>query len=149
MYPYVNKLRERMAGKKFVLLGVNSDSEKVQAKKTVQSEKLRFRSWWDGAPTGSPIARQWAISGEPTVYVLDNRGIIRWRHEGVPQELDELDQLIDKLVAQAEGQAPQDAVKTPAQIREELAKKAKDKEKTEQDLKRITDRFSKEKTRRN
>ena len=149
MYPYLNKLRDRMNGRKFVLLGVNSDPEKVQAKKTVQSEHFRFRSWWDGAETGRPIARQWAIAGEPMTYVLDKDGVIRWRHEGVPHDPEELDHVVDDLVAQAEGKAPQEPIKTPAQIRGDLASKAKEKAQTEKDLQRIMDRFSKDKNRRN
>ena len=149
MYPYMNKLRDRMNGRKFVLLGVNSDAEKVQAKKAVQSERLRCRSWWDGAETGQPIMRQWAIVGEPITYVLDKDGIIRWRHEGVPHDLEELDRVVDDLVAQAEGKAPQETIKTPAQIRGDLANKAREKAQTEKDLQRIMDRFSKDKNRRN
>ncbi len=32
------------------------------------------------ANTGGPIATKWAVSGWPTIYVLDAKGVIRYKN---------------------------------------------------------------------
>jgi hypothetical protein len=97
MYPHERSLVERMKGRPFVLIGVNSDA-KERAKQAVEENQLSWRSFWDGASTHGPITTQWNVTGWPTVYVLDHKGVIRCK--GVRGE--GLDKAIDLLVAEAE-----------------------------------------------
>ena len=81
-YPYQRLLLEVMADEPVVLLGVNSDAPVEFARQAKESEGLDYRMWWDGhgpSPTNGPIARQWSITGWPTVYVIDPQGFIRYR----------------------------------------------------------------------
>jgi hypothetical protein len=84
----------RLADKPFVLLGINSDSDREAVKKTIAEEKLAWRSWWDdGSPTG-PIQTQWQIEERPAFYILDAQGVIR--HKLVEPE--QLDGALDSLL---------------------------------------------------
>jgi len=97
MYPHERSLVERMQGRPFALLGVNSDEDRDKLKETIEKENITWRSWWDGSITG-PIATQWNIMGWPTTYLIDHRGIIRGRVGGSK----ETDKRVDELVKQAE-----------------------------------------------
>ena len=68
-----------------MLLGVNSDASRAVAQKAIATNKLNWRSWWDGPP-GGPIASQFGIEGWPTMYLIDAKGVVRqeWRKVKVP-----------------------------------------------------------------
>ena len=97
MYPHERSLVKRLEGKPFALLGINSDP-KENARKAVKKEKLTWRSWWDGGTTGGPIASQWNVHGWPTIYVLDHKGVIRFKG---PREK-RLDKAVDQLLSEME-----------------------------------------------
>ena len=78
MYPHERSLVKRMKDKPFALLGVNSDS-KERLRATMAREKITWRSWWDGGNTRGPIATKWSVRGWPTIYVLDDKGVIRYK----------------------------------------------------------------------
>src|SRR5262249_40324410 len=63
---------------------------------------LPWRSWRDGRAEGQgPIARAWNVSRWPTVYVLDARGVIRYR-DVTGQDLDDaVDALLQRGAASA------------------------------------------------
>ena len=77
MYAHERSLVNRLQDKPFVLLGVNSDDDREELKKVMQKEKITWRSWWDGGGMNGPIASKWRIAGWPTIYVLDDKGVIR------------------------------------------------------------------------
>lgn len=80
MYPHERSLVERLKGKPFALIGVNSDPDKVPLKKRMVKEKITWRSFWNGPKgTDGPISRAWNVRGWPTIYVLDHRGVIRFK----------------------------------------------------------------------
>src|SRR5262245_34896112 len=101
MYPHERSLVKRMAGKPFALLGVNSDSDREALKKTMIKEDLTWRSWWDGGSTKGPIAKTWNVTAWSTLYVLDGKGVIRYKTDG-SATTETLDKWIDELVAEAE-----------------------------------------------
>jgi peroxiredoxin len=81
-YPYQRLLLEVMDPEEFVLLGVNSDADIEVAKQGKADAELDYRAWWDGYAeenTKGPIATQWNVTGWPTIYVLDENGVIRRR----------------------------------------------------------------------
>jgi hypothetical protein len=79
MYPHERSLVKRLEGKPFALLGINSDSEREKLKEVLKKESITWRSWWDGGNTSGPIASKWNVTGWPTIYVLDAKGVIRYR----------------------------------------------------------------------
>ena len=80
MYPHERSLVKRLESKPFALLGINSDRDKAELKKAMEKEHITWRSFWDGGGTSGPIARAWNVSGWPTIYVLDAKGVIRYKN---------------------------------------------------------------------
>ncbi len=78
MVPEERKLVERMAGKPFALIGVNSDEDQAKLKQVVEKERMTWPSFRDGAQ--GPISKAWNVDNWPTVYVLDRNGVIRYRN---------------------------------------------------------------------
>ena len=97
MYPHERSLVNRMKDRPFALLGINSDINRERIRKVCEDKKLTWRSWWDRT-TGGEIAQRWNISGWPTVYIIDHKGIIRAKSVG----FQDFDPLIEKLVKEAE-----------------------------------------------
>ena len=93
MYPHERSLVKRLAGKPFALLGVNSDP-RDQVKQAMKRENITWRSWWDGGTTQGPIAKSWNVHGWPTIYVLDQKGVVR--HKNVREKA--MDDAVDALL---------------------------------------------------
>ncbi len=93
MYPHERSLVKRLEGKPFALLGVNSDP-KENVLKAIERENITWRSWWDGGTTSGPIASAWNVRGWPTIYVLDPKGVIRYKNVRGPQ----MDAAVDQLL---------------------------------------------------
>lgn len=76
MYPHERDLVEKYAEQPFALLGINGD-QRPRAERVIQQGTVTWRSWVDG-PQGE-IAKQWQITSWPTVFVLDQQGVVRYR----------------------------------------------------------------------
>jgi hypothetical protein len=100
MYPHERSLVKRLESKPFVLIGVNSDRDRVELKRVIDQEKITWRSFMDGSNRRS-ISDRWNISSWPTLFIIDAKGVIRHKHLGTPGEKN-LDDEIDKLIAEAE-----------------------------------------------
>ena len=82
-----------------MLLGVNSDADKVTLRKVITREKIVWRNWFDGGGTEGPIATKWQIEAWPTLYILDAKGVIRHIESGgETPDAQELGKVIDKLL---------------------------------------------------
>jgi hypothetical protein len=102
MYPHERSLVKRLEGKPFALIGINSDIDKAKLKKRLAEEKITWRSFWNGPKgTEGPIAKAWNVRGWPTIYVLDPKGVIRYKG---PREK-KLDEAVDTLLAEREKEA--------------------------------------------
>lgn len=81
MFPHERSLVKRLEGKPFALIGVNSDRDKEDAKKKNEKEQITWRSFWNGPKgTEGPISDAWNVQGWPTIYVLDHKGVIRYKN---------------------------------------------------------------------
>jgi thiol-disulfide isomerase/thioredoxin len=101
MYPQERQMVQRLKDQPFALVGVNCDEDKGQALRAVQKDGLSWQSWWDGDRTVERIANRWQVESLPTIYVLDHKGIIRYKNlRGA-----ELDAAVDQLLKEqkAEG----------------------------------------------
>jgi peroxiredoxin len=90
----VKKLEE----KPFALIGVNvneSDAKKLKA--TMEKNKLNWRSFADKGV----ITEKWNSPGTPSYYVLDYKGVIRYKWVGSPGEK-AMDAALDKLIQEAQ-----------------------------------------------
>jgi serine/threonine protein kinase/thiol-disulfide isomerase/thioredoxin len=100
MYPHERQMVERLRGRPFALLGINCDEDLGEVKRAVQREQLTWRSWWDGGAGGGRIQQQWQVRSYPTLFVLDHKGIIRFKNiRG-----EELEAAINQLVKEREAE---------------------------------------------
>ena len=74
MIPHERSLVEKLAKQPFALIGVNSD-EVAELPAIQQREQITWRSFAAG-PGGGEIAKAWNVSGWPTIYILDENGVI-------------------------------------------------------------------------
>jgi hypothetical protein len=74
-----------------------------ELKQAMDKERLTWRTFADpGALGQGPIATRWNLPGTPTLYVLDPRGVIRYKWVGGPGEK-AIDAALDRLLKEAEG----------------------------------------------
>ena len=78
MLPHERELVERLKDQPFALLGINSDGEAGKVKEILAKNEITWRNAID-VSTNGPLATQWNVSGWPTIYVLDAKGVIRYR----------------------------------------------------------------------
>jgi hypothetical protein len=101
MYPHERSLVQDLAGKPFALIGVNSDPSLESIREIVIEEKLTWRSFWNGPQgTDGPISTAWNVSGWPTIYLIDAKGVIRFKD----LHGDALDKAILQLIEEAGGE---------------------------------------------
>ena len=99
MYPHERSLVKRLAAEPFALIGVNSDTDRSELKRVLEKEEITWRSFWNGGSTDGPISTRWNVHGWPTVYVLDAKGVIRFKHV----RGNALDRAVDELLAEMQG----------------------------------------------
>jgi hypothetical protein len=89
-----------MEGRPFVLLGVNTDSDRARLKEVVKELDLNWRSWWTGN-RDNPIARQWNIPGYPSMFLIDAQGVLRYSVDDL-EPGSSLENAINTLVIETE-----------------------------------------------
>ena len=71
----------QLAEKPFALIGVNvNDYAPKKLKEVMDKEKLNWRSFADRRI----ITAKWSARGTPTYYVIDPKGVIRYKWLGYP-----------------------------------------------------------------
>ena len=99
-----------MKGKPFALLGVNINCHDPKTlKEVMDKEQLHFRSFTDTAAGDGlgVIGSAWNLFGTPTVFVLDHKGVIRYRQIGIPVTK-AIDEVLKKLIREAEANHKQE-----------------------------------------
>jgi|SRR5262245_29519683 len=106
MWPHERSLVKNLETKPFALLAVNTNGYSVEKlKQVMDKENLNWRSFADakqGDNYFGPICAQWNLTGTPTLYILDHKGVIRHKWMGGPGDK-AIDDAIAKLVKEAEG----------------------------------------------
>ncbi len=98
MYGHERSLVEKMQGRPFVLLGVNSDKEKSRARKAVKENNLNWRSWQNKGKNGEKISSGFKIRGWPTIFLVDHNGVIQAKNLRGSR----LDKALELMVLRAE-----------------------------------------------
>jgi peroxiredoxin len=100
MVPAEKELVERMKVRPFVMIGVNGDDDRQQAKSVAAKQGINWRSFWDGGQHGG-IALKWGVQSWPTSYLIDTKGVIREANLRGP----DLDKAVESLVKETEAVA--------------------------------------------
>jgi hypothetical protein len=99
------KERDGTAGlrdKPYALIGGNVGGDAKNLKGVVRKENLTWRSFADPGDVGhGPIAARWNLTNTSTPYVLDPRGVIRYKWFGGPGEK-AIDAALEKLLKELE-----------------------------------------------
>lgn len=98
LYPYWRSLVERTKGKPFVLIGINSDPPQT-APRIIKDENITWPTIWEDYRNPTSINVQWYVSGWPTIFLIDQQGIIRQHWFGSPGT-EVMDQQIQELLKQ-------------------------------------------------
>jgi len=99
MYPHERSLVKRLANKPFALIGVNSDKDKVALAERRKAENITWRSFWNGPKgTSGPLSAKWNVHSWPTIYVIDAKGVIRYKNV----RGEKMDAAVDELLAEIE-----------------------------------------------
>jgi thiol-disulfide isomerase/thioredoxin len=97
MIPHEREMVEKLKGKPFALVSISADEEKETLTKFLKDEKMPWTHWWEGKKkTG--ILQEWNIKFFPTIYVIDAKGVIRFKNIRGPK----LEEAVEKLVKEAE-----------------------------------------------
>jgi thiol-disulfide isomerase/thioredoxin len=112
MYPHQREIVSRLKGRPFALLSVMTDAEAGPIRKEIESGVITWRCWWERGGTEGAIPTAWNVHGFPTVYVLDQKGVIRLKFTGLlaPLKYAEdsqppIDEFIDRLLTEQEAKA--------------------------------------------
>ncbi len=96
MIPHERSLVEKLQGKPFALLGINTDDNVNTVKQQSKDEGVTWRSWFDGKQ--GPICKKYKVQSFPTILVLDHKGVIRYK--GVRGE--KMDEAVETLLKEME-----------------------------------------------
>src|SRR5262245_21904511 len=97
MIPHERSLVAKLKDKPFAIIGVNSDESAEELRSIQKKEKITWRSFAAG-PGGGAIAKAWNVSGWPTIYVLDAKGVIRFKN----LRDEAMEKAVEKLLAEME-----------------------------------------------
>jgi tetratricopeptide (TPR) repeat protein len=70
---------ERLRDRPFVFLGVECDDHREAIRNARDNGEITWRCWWDSGSTQGPIAARWNVKGWPTIFIIDHKGIIRYK----------------------------------------------------------------------
>ena len=101
MIPHERSLVNKLNGKPFVLIGVNSDRDPKKLEQDLKDNQVAWRSFQNQRKDSEPIANEWKVKGWPTLYLIDHKGVIKKKWLGGPGN-EVLDKEVEKLVAAAE-----------------------------------------------
>lgn len=96
MIPHERELVKRLEGKPFALVSISADDDRQTVTDFIAGEPMPWTHWWTG-PEGEALETL-RVQAFPTIYVLDAKGIIRFKN--VREE--ELDKAVDTLLKEVE-----------------------------------------------
>jgi hypothetical protein len=81
MIPHERSLVDEMKDKPFALIGINSDTCLDDVHAQAKEMGVTWRSLWCGdRGMYGAIPTRWNVTVWPTIYVLDQKGVIRYRN---------------------------------------------------------------------
>jgi thiol-disulfide isomerase/thioredoxin len=78
MIPHERALVEKLQGRPFKLISLSADDRKETLTGFLEQEKMPWTQMWCGAQGG--FVDQYQIPFYPTIYVLDAKGVIRFKN---------------------------------------------------------------------
>jgi thiol-disulfide isomerase/thioredoxin len=95
MIPHSREMVGRLKDKPFALISISADEDRKTLTEFLEKEKMPWAQWWNGPEGG--ILEDWDIQSFPTIYVIDAKGIIRFK--GLRGE--KLEEAVNELLKEA------------------------------------------------
>src|SRR6185503_3645855 len=95
-WPHERSLVKNLKDKPFALLGVHlnySGDDASVVKRVMVKEQLNWRTFVDKGA----IADKWKPAGTPSFYILDAKGVIRYKWAGAPAAK-AIDEALEKVI---------------------------------------------------
>jgi peroxiredoxin len=96
MIPHQREMVRRLEARPFALVSISSDEKVETLREFVAREPMPWTHWWNGGEGG--VFEDWDVRYTPTIYVLDARGIIRYKD----LRGDELEKAVNALLKETE-----------------------------------------------
>ncbi len=93
MIPHERELVAKLKDKPFVLISLSADDKKETLTNFIEKEPMPWVHWWNGGAQGGAV-EAYRVRFYPTIYVLDDKGVIRYKH--VRGEL--MDKAVEELL---------------------------------------------------
>ncbi len=77
MIPHEREMVSKLKDKPFALVSISSDEQKQTLSEFLEKVSMPWTHWWNGNKGG--ILEDWNVEYYPTLYVLDSKGIIRYK----------------------------------------------------------------------
>ena len=106
VYPRLRSTLDRLHDRPFVILGINNMDQRDALKQAIARREITWRCWWDGdKPDGpGPITSSWNITGYPTFFLIDHRGVIRSKYDIHPFDTPAFENAIEALLKEAQAE---------------------------------------------
>ncbi len=97
MIPHEREMVQKLKDKPFALVGISADDEVQTLKEFVADNNMPWSHWWSGNETG--VVDDWNVKGFPTIYVLDAKGVIRYKDVRGKELEDAVNELLKEMEA--------------------------------------------------
>ena len=77
MIPHERKMVEELKGQPFELISISGDEKLDTLTNFLKTESMPWTHWWNGNQGG--LMDDWSIKYFPTIYVIDKKGVIRFK----------------------------------------------------------------------
>lgn len=101
LYAFNRSLHQKMEGRPFSLVGVNSDTNRDLTRRIMKIQQIQWSNFWNGGSRFGEISTQWGVKTWPVLYVIDGDGIIRLKSVGGHNRAEIL-KLIEELTIELE-----------------------------------------------
>ncbi len=116
MLPHERSLVEELKDQPFAIVGINSDPVD-KLKELVKDGTTTWRNFTNEQANGRKISDEWGVTGWPTLYLVDHKGVIR--HKGLRGE--QMEKAIKELLAEATAKPAEAAEAKPEPAVEKAA----------------------------
>jgi hypothetical protein len=77
MIPHERKMVEELKDQPFQLISISGDEKLDTLTNFLKTESMPWTHWWNGNQGG--LMDDWSIKYFPTIYVIDKKGVIRFK----------------------------------------------------------------------
>ena len=78
MIPHEREMVARLKDKPFMLVSISLDAKKETLQEFLKKEPMPWTHIWNGQGVG--IAKDWEVRSIPSIYVLDDKGVVRYKN---------------------------------------------------------------------